>query len=115
MSSSLIRAQIPGTALECYSCDPACEASKAQKKECGKTIGSSHEAVCTTEFPAGKDMPKEAIRKCAIVVKGQKPPCNADYECKSCNSDLCNAAPSVGGSAAMLGVVAAFFMVKLFY
>ncbi|RZC37806.1 hypothetical protein BDFB_006369, partial [Asbolus verrucosus] len=89
-----------GAALRCYSCDASCEVSKAAQKECGQHIGSNQEAFCTTEVPKGKETSGEAIRKCAIALKGKELACPQNSACTNCTSDLCNGGPSVGTTEA---------------
>ncbi|RZC37807.1 hypothetical protein BDFB_006368 [Asbolus verrucosus] len=103
------------SALKCYVCDPSCEVSKATSKPCGAVLTANQEAFCTKEHPKDKESSK-AVRGCAIVNKGGRPPCFQNQKCSVCNNgDLCNAAPSVGANHASVGVVTAFFAMKLLY
>ncbi|XP_063917316.1 uncharacterized protein LOC135133017 isoform X2 [Zophobas morio] len=102
-----------GDAIKCHTCAPeACEVSKATEKTCGLSIGSSQEAVCTTEVPKGSKTPNIGIRKCQIVAKGAEPNCPPTSDCTTCKSDLCNSAPSTSSRVAMIGVVTAFVAAK---
>ncbi|XP_044252513.1 uncharacterized protein LOC123003660 [Tribolium madens] len=99
-------------ALKCYYCLEACEVSKAEFKTCGQNIGASQEAVCTTEMAKDSKTPNMAIRKCQIVTKDKEPACPQNSECKSCKSELCNSATSLGASMTLFGIVSAVFVTK---